>query len=578
MKIVGVLCAFLLMVTFVSAQGFLRANGEKVVDENNKEVVLQSINFGNWMVMEGYMMRTEDVAPTQHAFKAKTIALIGEANTKQFYDAWLRNQITEADIDSIKNWGFNSVRLPIHYEYFTAQKGKGQPIGYTVLDNVIKWCAAAKIYVVIDLHAAPGGQGKDSNISDYDTTKPSLWESEANKQATIDLWVNLAKRYANQPYVAAYDIINEPNWSFAGKHPHGCDETLNIPLKELMTRITQAIRTIDKKHIVMVEGNCWGNNYKNIFPLWDNNMVVSFHKYWSNNDAATIQYILDIRKQYNVPIWCGETGENSNHHFTTTRELFDSLNIGFAWWPMKKFDNITCFANLTFPDGYKDITDYWRGKGPKPSKETAFKTLMQLAENVKIQHAKINKDVWYHLFQQQGNRNTMAFTQHSVPGVVQAVDYDLGMDGFAYADDDFEDRRVSTGKNTSWNIGRQYRNDGVDIIKCTDASTKGFCVNKINKGEWVQYTIDAAQAGDYEISLSVSNGDKEVGELKILNGNEVLSTVDIPTTGDWKKFSTIKTNVRLQKGTQQLRIFCASPHYNFASMNFSLKSNTVYNR
>lgn len=49
-------------------------------------------------------------------------------------------------------------------------------------DDLLKWCEANKMYLILDLHAAPGGQGMDANISDYDTTKPSLWESEANKQ------------------------------------------------------------------------------------------------------------------------------------------------------------------------------------------------------------------------------------------------------------------------------------------------------------------------------------------------------------------------------------------------------------
>ena len=103
--------------------------------------------------------------------------------------------------------------------------------------------------------------------------------------------------------------------------------------------ITQAIRSVDTKHIIIIEGNAWGNNYKGIFPAWDKNMVVSFHKYWNNNDVQSIQYMLDVRNQNNVPIWIGETGENSNVWFTDAIKLYEENNIGWSWWPLKKIGN-----------------------------------------------------------------------------------------------------------------------------------------------------------------------------------------------------------------------------------------------
>ena len=69
---------------------------------------------------------------------------------------------------------------------------------------------------------------------------------------------------------------------------------------------------------------------------WDNNMVLSFHKYWNKNDQNSIQHILDFREQYQVPVWLGETGENSNVWFTEAIQLLESNNIGWSWWPLKK--------------------------------------------------------------------------------------------------------------------------------------------------------------------------------------------------------------------------------------------------
>ncbi|MES1223846.1 MAG: cellulase family glycosylhydrolase, partial [Bacteroidota bacterium] len=147
-------------------------------------------------------------------------------------------------------------------------------------------------------------------ISDRDGSQPSLWQSEADQQKTIALWKKLAQHYVNEPYIGGYDIINEPNWGFddPANDKNGTREQHNAPLKKLMEDITKAIREVDKKHIIIIEGNGWGNNYKGILPPWDNNMVLSFHKYWNYNNTGAIKHILEARNTYNVPVWLGETG------------------------------------------------------------------------------------------------------------------------------------------------------------------------------------------------------------------------------------------------------------------------------
>ena len=100
----------------------LAVSGKKIINtSNNQEVILNAMNFGNWMVMEGYMMNSTSQATAQHIWKQKLTTLIGGANTTAFYDAWLANHVSQADILEVKKWGFNAVRLPLHY-------GKVKPI------------------------------------------------------------------------------------------------------------------------------------------------------------------------------------------------------------------------------------------------------------------------------------------------------------------------------------------------------------------------------------------------------------------------------------------------------------------
>ena len=173
----------------------LKTQGKKIVNGNGEEVILKGAGLGGWMLMEGYMMQSSDVADTQHEFRERLEDLIGKTKTDEFFDAWLKNHVTKNDIDSLAKWGFNSVRLPMHYNLFTlpieeepvAGQNTWLDKGFTMVDELLDWCESNQMYLVLDLHAAPGGQGANAAISDYDTDKPSLWESEENRDKTVAL-------------------------------------------------------------------------------------------------------------------------------------------------------------------------------------------------------------------------------------------------------------------------------------------------------------------------------------------------------------------------------------------------------
>ncbi|HER39718.1 MAG TPA: glycosyl hydrolase family 5, partial [Salinimicrobium catena] len=288
------------------ASEFLHTGEQKVLDKNGENVLLRGIGLGGHMLQEGYMLKVP-FSGQQYVIKEHIQELIGKNKTEEFYEAWLQNHTRKFDIDSLKSWGFNSVRLPMHYNLYTLPIEE-EPVqgentwlekGFQMTDSLLGWAEANEMYLILDMHAAPGGQGHDVNISDRDPSKPSLWESEANKQKLVALWKKLAERYKDEPWIGAYDIINEPNWTFEeGKHKHGIQDTLNAPLKKLLVDITKAIREVDTNHMVIIEGNGWGNNYSGILPPWDDNMLISFHKYWNYNDTASIQQFLDFRDKY----------------------------------------------------------------------------------------------------------------------------------------------------------------------------------------------------------------------------------------------------------------------------------------
>jgi endoglucanase len=394
----------------VHSQGFLRTSNKQIVNGNNQEIILKGMGLGGWMLQEGYMMQTQDVANTQHELKAKITQLIGETGMEAFYDEWLANHVREIDIDSLAAWGFNSVRLPMHYNLFTLpieqEPVPGQHTwlqkGFDLTDSLLKWCEKNQIYLILDLHAAPGGQGKDQAISDYDPSKPSLWESELNRKKTVALWQKLAERYANKEWIGGYDLINETNWELSG----------NSMLKSLYKEITDSIRKVDQNHIIFIEGNWFANDFTGLTPPWDNNMVYSFHKYWTFNNQSSIQWMLDIRNNFNIPVWLGESGENSNTWFRECIKLLEDNKIGWAWWPMKKIGSISGPLSIKKTEGYETLLNYWKGQAPKPTIEFASQALMQLAENAKLENCEYHPDVIDALFRQQNTSESKSYKQH----------------------------------------------------------------------------------------------------------------------------------------------------------------------
>jgi aryl-phospho-beta-D-glucosidase BglC (GH1 family) len=396
--------ALVLMAACISAAaqsaGFLHAKDGRIVDGEGKEVLLRGMGLGGWMLQEGYMLGVKNDG-TQHSIKGRITELIGKEDCARFYKLWLENGLTRADVDLLAKSGFNSIRLPMHYDLFTLpieeEPAKGRntwlTTGFLLTDNLLAWCRTNRMYLILDLHAAPGGQGKDYKICDGDGAKPSLWDSDANRQKTIALWRKLAERYANDPWIGGYDLLNEPNWTFEGKDKNGKEDSHNRPIWELYQAITKAIRAVDRNHMLIIEGNGWGNNYNGFPGSWDTNLALSFHKYWNPNTQEAIARFLALREKYHLPLWLGESGENNNQWFRECVALVEQHHIGWAWWPHKKVNSRSCTLTIKASADFQQVVNYWNSGGTRPSRELAAHGLFELAENAKASNCTFNSNV-----------------------------------------------------------------------------------------------------------------------------------------------------------------------------------------
>ena len=557
------------------AQGFLKAYGEKIVDAKGENILLRGEGLGGWMLQEGYMLGINKDAQ-QNKIRSRIEDMMGTKETEEFYDEWLHNFIQKIDIDSMHAWGFNSVRLPMHYNLFTLPVDK-EPVagedtwldkGFQLTDSLLSWCKANHMYLILDLHAAPGGQGNDINISDRDATKPSLWQSEANQQKTIALWKKLADRYKNEEWIGGYDILNEPNWGFTDtvNDLNGTKEQNNAPIKKLFQQITTAIRSVDKNHIIIIEGNGWGNNYNGILPTWDKNMVLSFHKYWDYNKPENIKRIVDVRNKYHVPVWLGETGENSNVWFTEEISLLGKNNIGWSMWPLKKMGTnnpLQIKSNLN----YDEVKNYMNGTGRKPKESNVYSGLLELAVYAKLENNIFHKDVIDAMFRQPFSSEAIPYNSYYLKDslLIPAVDYDLGGNGIAYYDLDTANFSTSGDRNVG-NRGHVYRNDGVDIYN-DSSKYETYYVGSIEDGEWLQYTINVVKEGNYNLNITMASV-SDAGKLSITdNGNIMVKEVAVPNTGNMNTWQTlIEKNIYLSQGRNRIRILAIIGGFNLESI------------
>ena len=570
-------------------QGFLKRNGQKIVDGSGNNFVLRGIGLGGWMLQEGYMLQTSAFANAQYQIKAKIVGVLGEENTDTFYQTWLKNYIQKVDVDSMKAYGFNSIRLPMHYNLYTLPI-EDEPVagqntwldkGFALTDSLLAWCKANQIYLILDMHATPGGQGKDAAISDYNTTKPSLWESPANQAKLVALWKKLAERYANEEWIGGYDLINEINWDFENSgNQNGCNCNTNAPLLAIYKSIITNIRSVDTNHLIFIEGNCWGNNHAGLSSLktYDDNLALSFHKYWNSNTASTISGLLGLRTSMNMPLWCGESGENSNHWYTEAISMFEANNIGWAWWTWKKMGSISGSNSIKTTAEYDALVKYWGGSGTKPTVEAAKATLMKMADNMKLANCDQNANVMDAMLRQPKTTATKPFKKNLIPGIIHAADYDLGRIRYAYYDTDSATYHSGGGTYISWNQGWAYRNDGVDIEACKDvAPNMGYSVGWTNPGEWLAYTVNADSTLAYKFNFRYASANASKIHLT-LDGEDITGLLSLAATGGWATWKTATfDDIIIPKGKHVLKLHfdVSGSNVNYLGFEYSKKVSEI---
>lgn len=318
---------------------WLKTSGTQIVDVAGKPVQLRGINLGGWLVQEMWMAPFKTSPPPGSSSKPirdhvglwRTLEnRLGSKDTDTIRHAYRDAWLNEGDFAHIHNAGFNCIRLPFLFDQ------ESEPSGlFFWLDRALEWAKRNQIYVILDMHGAPGRQS-DGQPSGEEGRNRLFHDPEMVEQ-TVHLWVRIAQRYRDRPEVAGYDLLNEPMGALNSS-------TLYL----VQDRLYREIRKVDARHIVLVE-----DGYKGLdqmpFPgvIGWSNVAYSLHSYnfgakqASDHIGQTEGLISSTRariKELKVPMYLGEFNIEPNGSLDVLRKVASDLDAeGWSWslWTYK---------------------------------------------------------------------------------------------------------------------------------------------------------------------------------------------------------------------------------------------------
>jgi len=184
-----------------ATDGFVRVKNGKVVGESGAPLWLRGVVFGSWF-------ETSPEPPVEH------------------HDVH--------DYERVSAMGMNTVRLFLDSQHFEGESpGTFKELGFGWLDQNVEWARAHHVYLIPALLQAPGGTG--------DCATDPFWETPEYQDRFVALWRAIAERYALEPVIAGYALLDNP-WP---------TESLE-QWQTLAERTTAAIREVDENHMLLV--------------------------------------------------------------------------------------------------------------------------------------------------------------------------------------------------------------------------------------------------------------------------------------------------------------------------------------
>lgn len=285
--------------------------GTSIVDPSGTPVILKGAGLGGHLNMENFIT---GYPGHEHEHRAAMASVLGTQKAQFFFDRFLYNFFTESDAEFFASLGLNCIRVPFNYRHFLddQQPGVIKQSGFDLLDRIVSICGKHNLYVILDLHAVPGGQNQDWH-SDSGLSRALFWDFRVFQDQVINLWVEIGKHYAGNPVIAGYNPLNEPA------------DPEHVRLIAWYERAEKAIRAVDTDHILFIDGNTYAMDFSHFNTVLPNT-VYACHDYamlgfpipGQAPYSGTQEQKAKLRRQFErkvkfmrekgVPIWNGEFG------------------------------------------------------------------------------------------------------------------------------------------------------------------------------------------------------------------------------------------------------------------------------
>jgi hypothetical protein len=353
----------------LAAKGFLRTDGTIIRDGDGKEILLRGVNLGGLFLIEPWILGIDnmDQPPIEDEWTLRhtLTSRFGDIACKQWLQGFYDVFIQDFDLDLLQKLGINTVRLPINYRMLQNEDGswiknRSGQIDFEKIDKIVAACEARGLYVLLDLHGAPGSQNKErhSGRADFNRLLAPTPEGEMFRKRTVELWRTLADHYKNNAAICGYDLLNEPS------APENAPEKNR--LWETYDRIYQAIRSVDRHHIIMMEAVWDWDSLPDPSQMGWKNIAYQFHYYdvLIQNDPVAQKAFVDkkieegLAKQsrYQIPVMIGEfTCLQHMPAWAYYLKRLDQAKWHWTFWTYKARDPSASWGLLHAPNNSPEL-------------------------------------------------------------------------------------------------------------------------------------------------------------------------------------------------------------------------------
>ncbi len=505
---------------------FLSTSGRLVLDEQGQPAVLRGFNAGNWLLIEPWMLGVDLPAELQSEKDIWDLMgqRFGEKTKLELIRAFRNNFFTRDDVRRMSELGLNSLRIPL---WWRATDDPSYAGDLAWLDHCIAWCREFGVYAIIDLHGAPGGQTRNGVIVG-ERTDADLWKDKKFQDQTVDWWVKIARRYKNEPAVAAYDLLNE---------------AIDGPFDEMVrlyARLYDAIRQVDPRHILIIEDGLHGfHRLPHPRQMGWENVIYSFHYYPQSPDEAADAPATIFQKfnraglYYGVPVYVGE--------FNTLK--FQRGGVETIWRYMQAFDYFDWPWSLWSYKKIESNWDYnWGLYGYDRHPRIRFQT--DAAEDIRAAFEKMNTEqTGIHPFFPTALQQPPAVSQ-TPAGLPEGTLFLPLKDAFLFPEGGKDLRMDWSGE---WPAASYWGTE-----------------------DRLAWTLEVPADGRYRLNLMMANAAPKVGVEVWLNGvRSFISPIEKPT-GDWSRFEPRTAGILdLQEGRNVLEIASDQSTESFMNLRYA---------